>query len=168
MHEGYDYDAVNSDAKNVVNLLEGLLERVENIFESYNVPLPGRKYWTVGQDAIDCEQLVVVLNQLYLGPPGDQAATPQRCHVPRTAVMTVSLSRSIPSVGQNGRPPSAETIQNAARLAAVDAWVMMESVNALDMWDGTGLGVGVIATVDVPPPEGGFQTVNMQLTMSVP
>jgi hypothetical protein len=45
---------------------------------------------------------------------------------------------------------------------------MMESINALDMWDSTGFGVGVIATVDVPPPEGGFQTVNMQITMAVP
>lgn len=80
----------------------------------------------------------------------------------------MSLSREIPSVGQNGRPPTAESIQNAARAGAVDAWVMMESVNALDMWDSTGFGVGVIATADVPPPEGGFQTVNMQITMAVP
>jgi hypothetical protein len=163
-----EYAAIDSSAKNVVNLLEGLLERVVNVFESYNVPLPGRRYWTVGQEAVDCEQLVVILSQIYLGPPGDQASTPQRCHVPRTAVMTVSLSREIPSVGQNGRPPTAESIQNAARAGAVDAWVMMESVNALDMWDSTGFGVGVIATADVPPPEGGFQTVNMQITMAVP
>ena len=44
----------------------------------------------------------------------------------------------------------------------------MESVNVLDMWESAGYGVGVIATVDVPAPEGGFQTVNMQVTMAIP
>lgn len=163
-----EYNAIDTDAKNVVNLLQGLLDRVVNTFESYSVPLPGRRYWTVGQEAVDCEQLVVILSQVYLGPPGDQASTPQRCHVPRTAVMTVSLSREIPSVGQNGRPPTAEVIQKAARISAVDAWVMMSSINELDQWEAGGYGLGVIATADVAAPEGGFQTVNMQITMSVP
>ena len=163
-----NYATIDADAKNVVNLLQGLLDRVISTFESYSVPLPGRKYWTVGQEAVDCEQLVVILSQVYLGPPGDQASTPQRCHMPRTAVMTVSLSRAIPSVGQNGRPPTAEAIQNAARISAVDAWVMMSSINALDQWEAGGYGLGVIATVDVAAPEGGFQTVNMQITMGVP
>ena len=163
-----NYSAISADAKNVVNFLDGVLDRIVTVFESFDVPLPDRKYFTVGQEAVDCEQLVVILSQIYLGPPGDQAATPQRCHVPRTAVLTISLSRAIPSVGQNGRPPSAQTIQDASRISAVDAWVLMESVNVLDMWESAGYGVGVIATVDVPAPEGGFQTVNMQVTMAIP
>lgn len=159
---------VDSEALNLKYLLDGVLERAVSVFQSYNVPLPTRQYWTVGEQAIDCEQLVLTFVQMYLGPPGDQASTPQRCHVVRTAVMTLSLSRSIPTVGQNGRPPSGDTIENAAKIAAVDAWVLMQSVNLFDMWEEGGFGVGVIATVDVPPPEGGFQTINMQLTMAVP
>lgn len=159
---------VSEDALNLKNLLDGVLERAVSVFQSYNVPLPTRQYWTVGEQAIDCEQLVLTFVQMYLGPPGDQAATPQRCNVARTAVMTLSLSRAIPTVGQNGRPPSGDTIERAAQIATVDAWVMMESVNLLDMWEEGGFGIGVIATVDVPPPEGGFQTINMQLTMAVP
>jgi len=159
---------VDSEALNLKYLLDGVLERAVSVFQSYNVPLPTRQYWTVGEQAIDCEQLVLTFIQMYLGPPGDQASTPQRCHVVRTAVMTLSLSRSIPTVGQNGRPPSGDTIESAAQIAAVDAWVLMQSVNLFDMWEEGGFGVGVIATVDVPPPEGGFQTINMQLTMAVP
>jgi hypothetical protein len=159
---------VDSEALNLKYLLDGVLERAVSVFQSYNVPLPTRQYWTVGEQAIDCEQLVLTFVQMYLGPPGDQASTPQRCHVVRTAVMTLSLSRSIPTVGQNGRPPSSDTIESAAQIAAVDAWVLMQSVNLFDMWEEGGFGVGVIATVDVPPPEGGFQTINMQLTMAVP
>jgi hypothetical protein len=38
----------------------------------------------------------------------------------------------------------------------------------LDQWDDSGYGLGVIATVDSPSAEGGFQTVNMQITMAIP
>ena len=40
--------------------------------------------------------------------------------------------------------------------------------NLLDQWDPTGYGLGVIATLDVIGPEGGYQTSNLQLTLAVP
>ena len=149
-----DIYSVDDDALNIVALLDGVLQRVVNTFNSYNVPLPGRQYWTVGQQAVDCEQLTVTLIQIYLGPPGDQASQPQRCNTARTAVMTVSISREIPTVGQNGRPPSASKIQEAAQISAIDAYILMQSLNELDTWEPGGYGVGVIATADIPPPEG--------------
>jgi hypothetical protein len=163
-----DISNVDEEALNAISLLDGVLQRVVSTFNSYNVPLPNRQYWTVGQQAIDCEQLVVTLVQIYLGPPGDQASAPMRCNTARTAVMTVSISREIPTVGQNGRPPTADKIEDAAKISAIDAYVLMQSLNLLDMWEPGGYGVGVIATADIPSPEGGFQTVNMQLTMAIP
>lgn len=163
-----DITNVSEDGLNLKELLEGVLARVATVFASYNVPLPNRQYWSMGQPAIDCEQLVVSFIQMYLGPPGDQASTPQRCNMPRTAVMTISLAREVPVVGQNGRPPEPSKIQQAAEISAVDAWVLMQSVNLFDMWEEGGYGVGVIATVDAPSSEGGFQVVNMQITMAVP
>jgi hypothetical protein len=82
--------------------------------------------------------------------------------------MTVTIAREIPVVGQNGRPPSAEKITDGSKISAIDAYVLMSSINSLDMWESGGYGVGVIATADVTPPEGGFQVVNMQLTMAIP
>ena len=163
-----DVTDVDDEALNIVELMDGVLQRVVSTFNSYNVPLPTRQYWTVGQQAVDCEQLTVTLVQIYLGAPGDEASSPQRCNQPRTAVMTVSLSREIPVVGQNGRPPSADKLEQAAQISAIDGYVLMLSLNPLDMWEPGGYGVGVIATVDYPAPEGGFQTVNMQLTMAIP
>jgi hypothetical protein len=163
-----DITDVDDGALNIVELMDGVLQRVVSTFNSYNVPLPSRQYWTVGQQAVDCEQLTVTLVQIYLGAPGDEASSPQRCNQPRTAVMTVSLSREIPVVGQNGRPPSADKLEQAAHISAIDGYVLMLSLNLLDMWEPGGYGVGVIATVDYPAPEGGFQTVNMQLTMAIP
>jgi len=36
------------------------------------------------------------------------------------------------------------------------------------MWEEGGYGPGVIATLEVSPPEGGFQLTSLQLTMVVP
>jgi hypothetical protein len=163
-----DLTGVSEDAVNLRNMLEGVLGRVQNVFQSYNVELPARQYWTMAQPAVDCEQLVVFFQQLYLGPPGAQVGEPQRCHVPRSATITISSARATPIVSQNGRPPAPEKIEAASEVLAIDAWVLMESVNQLDQWDETGYGVGVIATLEVNAPEGGFQTTDMVLTMAVP
>lgn len=163
-----DNSGVLEDATNLRDMMDGILERVESVFQSYNVELPQRRYWTIGQPAIDCEQVVLSFIQMYLGSPGDEATTPQRCNVPRSAVVTISIARAVPIVGVNGRPPSPDKIQQAASVSAIDAWVLMDAVRLFDQWDGSGYGVGVIATVDITPPEGGFQTVNMNLTLAVP
>jgi hypothetical protein len=163
-----DGTGVLEDATNLRDMMDGVLERVEAVFQSYNVELPKRRYWSIGQPAIDCEQVVVSFMQMYLGAPGDEATTPQRCHVPRSAVITISIARAVPIVGQNGRPPSEEKIQQSSAVSTIDAWVLMDAVKLFDMWDNTGYGLGVIATVEITPPEGGFQSVIMNLTMAVP
>lgn len=159
---------VSEDALNLKNMMEGVLERIANIYQSYNVPLPKRTYWTMSQPAVDCEQLVVSFAQMYLGAPGAQISEPQRCNVPRSVTLAVSVSREIAVVGANGRPPSPEKIEQTSISSAVDAWVLMDSLNALDQWDDTGYGLGVIATLETAPPEGGFQTVTLNVTMAVP
>ncbi len=161
------YD-VDPDALSVANAMQGVLDRVVSIYASYGVPLPERQFWTMGTPAVDCAQLVVSFIQLYLGPPGDEASRPQRCTQPRTMVLNVTVSRAIPVVGQQGRAPSAAKIQDGSVISAVDAWVLMSSINLLDQWEEGGFGVGVIATLNAPEPQGGYQTVNMQVTMAVP
>lgn len=163
-----DVTGIDEGALNLKQMLDGVLERVEAVFQSYNVSLPHRRYWTMGTPAIDCEQLVVSFAQMYLGSPGAQVSLPQRCQQPRSATLNISVSREVPVVGQNGRPPSPEKLEQAAIVSAVDAWVLMESINLLDQWDETGFGAGVIATLETPDPEGGYQTVIMQITMVVP
>jgi hypothetical protein len=164
----YDLRNVSEDSLNLKNMMEGVLERVQTVFQSYNVELPNRCYWTMGQPAVDCEQLVVSFLQMYLGAPGSQVGTPQRCNVPRSATLSISISRNTPIVGQNGRPPSPDKIELASSVQAIDAWVLMESMNLLDQWDDLGYGIGVIATLEAGEPEGGFQTTVLTITMAVP
>jgi hypothetical protein len=164
----YDLRNVSEDSLNLKNMMEGVLERVQAVFQSYNVELPSRCYWTMGQPAVDCEQLVVSFLQMYLGAPGAQVGEPQRCNVPRSATLSISLSRSTPIVGQNGRPPSPDKIELASSVQAIDSWVLMESINLLDQWDDTGYGIGIVATLEAGSPEGGFQTTALTITMAVP
>jgi hypothetical protein len=105
---------------------------------------------------------------MYVGAPGDEATQPRRCSDPRSATINVSVSRAVPVVGQNGRPPSAETIESSSEITAYDAWILLDSASQLDTWETSGFGLGVIATVEVQAPEGGFQTVTLTLTAAVP
>lgn len=163
-----DVSMVSQDALSLKKVMDKVLDKTIEVFEENNVPLPSRKFWTVGSPAIDCEQLVVSFIQIYLGTPGDQAGTPQRCTMPRSAVLTISISREIPVVGQNGKAPSADKIQEGSEAAVVDAWVFMRLLDKLDQWEPGEFGLGVIATADVSGFEGGFQTTSMQVTIAVP
>lgn len=163
-----DVSAVSDDAKALANFMAEILEKVESAYLSYSMPIPTRRYWTFGQPAVDCEQLVVSFIQMYLGSPGDEATEPRRCRDPRSAVVNVSVSRQVPVVGQNGRPPADMDITDGSLASAYDAWILMESAASLDAWEQTGFGVGIIATVEAIAPEGGYQTVTMTLTAAIP
>lgn len=163
-----DYSDVSEDAKALSHFMQEILDRVVNVYESYSMPIPERAYWTMGDPAVDCEQLVVSFVQLYLGAPGDEAMEPKRCRDPRSATVRIMIARKVPVVGQSGKAPSHEAIQNYSELCSYDAWCLMESAAALDPWDNAEFGLGIISTVEAGEPQGGFQTTTMTLTAAVP
>lgn len=163
-----DTAAVSADAKNLANLMQAVLDAVIATYTSYTMPLPGRRYYTLGSPAIDCEQVTVSMLQMYIGAPGDEATSPRRCNDPRSVTLLVQVSREVPTVGQNGRSPSGDSIQDGSEISAYDAWILLDSARTLDQWDPANFGLGVIATVETSSPEGGFQTVTMTITMAVP
>jgi hypothetical protein len=159
---------VSSDAKNLATLMQNVLNAVIDTYTSYTMPLPGRRYWTLGTPSVDCEQVVVSMLQMYIGSPGDEATSPRRCNDPRSVTLLVQVSREVPTVGTNGRAPSGDAIQDGSEISAYDAWILLDSSRLLDQWDPANFGLGVIATVETSSPEGGFQTVSMTITMAVP
>ena len=163
-----DISTVDSRALHLKDFLDAVLAKVVETYEEYNIDLPSRRFWTMGEPAIDCEQLSVSFIQMYLGLPGDQASQPQRCTQPRTAVLSIAVSRQIPVVGNNGKAPTGEKIQEGSEIAAVDCYLFMELMRKLDQWEENEYGMGVIATVEAGNPEGGFETVRMQVSMVVP
>lgn len=164
-----DLSTVSEEAGNVANMLQEVLNRVITTYDSYNMPLPSRRYWTMSTPAVDCEQIVVSFIQMYIGPPGSEVNEPSRCTDPRSATINIAIAREIPVAQQNGQPPLADSIQEASALGAYDAWILIQSINLFDTWDNYGnFGLGVIATVDAEPAEGGMQVIKMTLTLAVP
>jgi len=166
-----DISGVSDESRNLANLLQGILDRVISTFDSYGMPTPTRRYYTFGSPAIDSDQLVVSLLQLYLGVPGDEATEPRRSNDPKSGTFLITLAREVPVANSNGTPPKADDIQRASEVSALDAWILMESAREFDAsWANVqgGLGLGVIATVDVEAPEGGYQLTRMTITMAVP
>jgi hypothetical protein len=164
-----DISGVADEARNLADFMQEVLNRVISVYDSFNMPLPGRRYWTFGEPVIDCEQVVVSFVQLYLGAPGAETSEPRRCHDPKTAVISIQVARQIPITQQNGQPPRADDIQAASVVSAYDAWILMDSINLFDTWSEYGsFGMGVVASIDVGSVQGGFQSVNLSLTMAIP
>lgn len=157
-----------AEVRSLNDLLDGIVERVVAGYEQAGVDLPARRYWTLQIPVADCEQMVVSFIQAYIGPVGDEAASPQRCESPRTAVCDVQVIRCVPGLQARGRAPTSEQIENASRALAIDAWLLLDLSASMDQWDVAGPGMGVIATVDAQEPAGGFQSITLHLTLAIP
>lgn len=157
------------NARSLVRMLDGTLTRVVGVFEQAGITLPTRRYWSLGQPAWDCEQVVVSLVQAYIGPPGDEASTPQRCDGVKSAAISVQVVRCIPTVGPSrGKPPTDLQLQEAAEQLAIDAYVLLDAAADLDQWAPGYPSLGVIATVDMNDAMGGFQAVTLNVTSAIP
>lgn len=138
-----------------------ILAKIQEIFAREGVDLPDRQYVTSGQPAQDCEQVTVAFQQMYIGPPGDEASAPQRCDGPRSATFQIAITRCISVGDKRGNPPTAAQLQADARRLMRDATILMNSVNELDDY------LGVIVTLEATDPEGGMQSVVMSVTLGV-
>lgn len=158
------------NARSIANMLDAILERVVAGFERAGVALPERRYWRTGTPPVDCEQLVVTFRQAYYGPPGDEAATPQVCDGPRSAVVEVRISRCVPTPkGTRATPPSGDEIQQASKAQVIDAWLLLDFAPDLESWNGMSPGgLGVIGTVDAGEAQGAYQTTVLTLNMAIP
>lgn len=165
--------AVNDNVMNLNVMMDKILNRVVGGFEANGVDLPDRRYWTFGEPAADCDQIVCSVRQLYVGPVGDEASEPQRCNSPRTAQIDIQILRKVPGPGPRGQSPTWEKLQESGRTQGIDAYTLLEIAAGLDTWDdeytmGTGPGPGIIATVDAGEVEGDYQGPTLHLTVQIP
>ena len=157
-----------SEVRSLSALLGNVLTAVESTYLNAGVDLPERRYWLMGEPVVDCEQLTVGFIQAFLGPPGDEASAPQRCDAIKSAVLQVQVWRCVPTTGPKGKQPTAFAIQSAAMPLALDAYLLLDSARELEQWDVMGPGLGVIATVEVIPTQGGYEGIMLNLTTAIP
>lgn len=147
----------------ILQLGRTILAAVESGFSTHGIALPSRRYVTVGEPVYDTEQVVVSYIQHYQGTPGDEAAEPQQCGVPRSAVFTVGIVRCIPTEDARNRPPSAADIQAASETLMIDAHVLVDILVNTDPF-----GLGTIVTCGVGSVSGGVASVVAQTVLAIP
>lgn len=155
------------DAQTYVIHARGVLEAIQTVYEQENVDLPARQFINVGgaQDtAWDCEQLVVSVEQVYNGLPGQQAQQPTRCDEPTTVVVTIQLVRCAPTPRSSGRsapqPVTPEQHEEFAEKMLIDARLLM---TAGQLFGDLQNYLGSMADVTITGPQGGYQALMMSL-----
>ena len=160
---------VSDDALSLKNLMDGVLDRLVDRFNYHNVPLPSKQYWKVGAPVIDCEQLVLSADSMFIGNPGNALPMPHRGSAPRSVTFRAMIARQIPAPDNRGNEPSASVQQQGSEILAVDMWVLLDAVYHLDAWDTVhAFGLGVSGEVQFEEPQGGYQVVTATFTIAVP
>jgi hypothetical protein len=114
------------------------------------VPLPERQYWTIGTTAHDCEQMVLAVQQMFLGTAENPIELTQ-CTGPRGLTFTVEVVRCVPGLTNRGQPPPAESIEVASVHPVIDMEILIDITKYFDPFN-----TGVIVNVDPIPAQGGF------------
>lgn len=160
---------VSEDALSLKVFMDAVLARLVDWFGHYNVPVPSKQYWKVGSPVIDCEQLVLSVDSMFLGSPGNEITQPVRCNSPRSATFRAFVARQMPMPDVRGNEPSGAKQQEASEIMAVDMWVLLDAVRHLDGWDTVGaFGLGVVGNVQFEEPQGGYQVITATFTIAVP
>lgn len=160
-----DLDLTGTPDQEIIGaVMEHIRLKINAVFEQADVSLPDRQYLTVGAEAHDCEQLTVSFRQMYLGGPGDQAETPQKCNSPRSIVLTIQLVRKVamPPSARN-TTPAASAINDVTLGRVTDAWLLMDAAQtAPDDY------LGMLADVAITDPSGEYQAIVLNMTVGVP
>lgn len=162
---------VGDESAGVFVLLDNILRSTVNAFAKENVTLPTRQIISATSQPVDCEQLVVSFGQLYLGTPSTEAMQPVQCNTSMTVVAEVALTRCVPTMiaGRGiAKPPTPDALATSALKILRDAYLLLEAGRDMEYWDLGGPGLGVIATVDVGEPKGGFLTTMLSITTTLP
>lgn len=144
-----------------------ILDTVVLTFQTAGIDLPTRRLMTVGEPVHDCEELVLTFSGLENGAPG-ATEEPSNCHAPITATFAVHLVRCFPTPNGRGmKPPEAEVLTKSGIELMRDSWLLMQAANAMDD-DPLGPNYGIITSVAVGEPSGGFVGVVLTVQAAVP
>ena len=127
--------------------LANIVDHYENVV---HVPLPSRRYWTIGQTAHDCEQCVLAVQQMFLGTAENPLETTQ-CNGPRGVTFTVEVTRCVPGLTNRGQPPEANSVEVASVNPIIAMEIMLDLAAYVDPYS-----TGVVVNVDPLPANGGI------------
>lgn len=131
---------------------------------------PTRQYVHAGEPAWDCEALIVTVPEsgLQHSFPGE-AATVEQCSPPRHVNLQAWVIRCVPTLTDNGEPPTVADLDASAAVVLADVWTM-----AYELWDGwrdkdwgQPCTTVLFGPVSVIGPEGGYTAVRADVFLLV-
>lgn len=109
----------------IIDLADGLLDAVVSAYADASVEtLPGRRYVHAGLVAFDCEQLVVTVGPAFRGQPAAPSPIENRPGDLWAIQLGVLLLRCVPTLTDQGTPPSADELNAAGRELSIDARIL--------------------------------------------
>jgi hypothetical protein len=140
-------------------------QAMKDIAEHYavkvNIPLPERRYWTIGQTAHDCEQVVLAVQQMFIGT-AEAPLEVSPCSGPRGLTFTLEILRCVPTLDNRGNAPAGEKIEVASVNPVIDMEIMLDLAVYFDPYL-----TGVLVNVDPVPAEGGIHGAICTYTVSL-
>ena len=110
------------------------------------------------------------LRSLSEGLIDSESSIPSPCENLVQAKFTVTVTRCVPVPDSRGNPPSPDQIMDSADQISEDAYLLAKSACMFDMYGSDGApgtplgGMGVDWTLTVNDPEGGVQSVVLEVT----
>lgn len=155
----------------IFQVASDILDCVADGLTDAGITVPDRQYVHQGEVALDCcDQLVVTFTGLEHTIPGGNVEI-AICAPPRTVTFDVWLTRCVPTLQEDGAPPTAEDLTVSAQELQTDAWSLayvIWSTYKIDSCWGDGCDSVILGPVLPFGPEGGcggsHATVTLQLT----
>jgi hypothetical protein len=148
---GADVYLVDRDSPLIPQFMDFALAQVVSEYIAQKALLPERRYWTIGSEAFECEQVVLSAQTAVLGTAGAPVDL-SKCTGPRSLSFNVQIVRCTPIGASRGRAPSAQSIQDAANPTATDMDIMIYHLPArFDVYQ-----TGIVASVSASSAEGGL------------
>lgn len=139
-------------------MAEAVLGRLRSVAVGAGVQLPVKQVIYPSQVPVDCDQVSVLLQGW---APHVQAGVFMSCQTFKwAAILQVAITRCSPGgPDKRGKLPTAEAMTDAARIASKDATLLQNLVATFEE-------IGPEITLLVQPPDGGFQTVELTVTLT--
>lgn len=122
------------DPYSYFEIAENLLNTINEVFSSNQVPLPSRQYIAVGPEntvAYDCEQLTITFKNVADGLAYNDMPRMLSCQQMESGIFYVELVRCLPGMTTSGRsvlPPEPEALSETAKGMMRDAKLFREVV----------------------------------------
>jgi hypothetical protein len=101
-------------------LAAAALQAVVQHYADESEDLPARQFASDGEVAWDCEFVAVRVVRIYAGTPDAEIVGSLNCPLTLTAVLGLSVARCVPTMGEQGTPPSASEIDASAQVVLKD------------------------------------------------